>query len=410
MTTKGEQSRTGDDLQALFVCLEIGMHVKPVLRPIYLDYQASTPLCAAAWSRMKALYETDCANPHSANHAAGWKAAAIVETAREEVATLIGSDEDEIVFTSGASEANNLAILGLARGNETGRKRVLLSATEHKCVLAAGRQLEAEGYIVEHIPVNQFGLVDVEKFKSMLSDDVLLVSVMTVNNEVGTIQDIKALVDISHGFGALFHTDAAQAPVTLKLDVLESGVDLLSLSAHKMYGPKGIGALFVRRDIKDRIQPIIFGGGQEYGLRGGSLPTQLCAGFGSAAGFLQSNFDETVEKTKSLRDRFWGKLTEAYSDIVLIGSDLDCRHAGNLSIYLPRIVSSDHLIQMLQPNVAISSGSACSSGFPEPSHVIAHICSDEAAWSRTVRVSFGYQLTAGDVDAAVEHLLSKLSL
>ena len=257
---------------------------------IYMDYQATTPADPRVVEAMQPYWSMMYGNPHSADHAYGWSADAAVETARGHIAALIGADADEIVFTSGATEANNIAVLGIARASPPARKRIVVSAIEHKCVLAAARAAADEGFEIITVPVGADGIVDPRAVAAVVDDRTALVSIMAINNEIGTVQPLPEIAALCAAAGAVFHTDAAQALNALPIDVGTLGADLISMSAHKAYGPKGMGALFVRRNLHVRPKPIIHGGGQEGGLRSGTLPTPLCVGFGEACRILA---DET---------------------------------------------------------------------------------------------------------------------
>ena len=251
---------------------------------IYADYQATTPADPRVLEKMAPYWRESFGNPHSNDHMVGWRAAEAVRESLTSVAMLIGADPDEIVFTSGATESNNLALLGLARRAPADRRRILVSAIEHKCVLAAAQALrEHESFTVETIPVDREGFIDLDSLENMLDDTVLTASIMAVNNEVGTIQNIPAISGILGSRGILFHCDAAQAPCAMDVGNLAAHADLISLSGHKMYGPQGIGTLYIRRDLQPDIEPIIYGGGQQNGLRSGTLPLPLCVGMAAAA-------------------------------------------------------------------------------------------------------------------------------
>ena len=251
---------------------------------IYADYQATTPVDPRVLEKMAPYWNELFGNPHSSDHVVGWRSAEAVRVAASSVGALIGADPDEIVFTSGATEANNLALLGLGRRAPPERRRILVSAIEHKCVLAAARSLEErEGFTVETIPVDGEGFVDLEALAAMVDDTVLVASVMAVNNEIGTIQELPRIATLLRGHDVLFHCDAAQAPCAMDVGDLALHADLISLSGHKAYGPQGIGALYIRRDIQERVEPTIYGGGQQGGLRSGTVPVPLCVGMAAAA-------------------------------------------------------------------------------------------------------------------------------
>ena len=272
---------------------------------IYADYQATTPLDPQVLERMLPFWKDSFGNPHSSDHIVGWNAAEAVRQSQTSVASLIGADQDEIIFTSGATEANNLALLGIARNALPSRQRILVSAIEHKCVLASARALQdREGFTVEVIPVDEYGFVDVDALKEMLDESVLLASVMAVNNEIGTIQDVSAIAATLAEWGILFHCDAAQAPCAMDLSRIAEHADLLSLSAHKFYGPQGIGALFVRRYLQSDLEPVIYGGGQQQGLRSGTLPVALCAGMAAAAELIMESGADERKRIGALRDNF----------------------------------------------------------------------------------------------------------
>ena len=270
---------------------------------LYFDHQATTPVDARVLAEMVPFFGESFGNAHSVDHTIGWRAAKAVDKAAVRVGQLIGGDSDEIVFTSGATEANNLALLGLGRRSAAGnRRRILVSSIEHKCVLAVGRILQEQlGFQLELLPVDPYGFVDQTVLKNTLADDVLVVSIMAVNNEIGTIEDIVGLSRIIRESGALFHCDAAQAPCAIDLKEFSNLVDLLSLSGHKMYGPQGIGTLFVRRNVRDCIEPLLYGGGQQGELRSGTVPVALCVGMGAAAALLSTN--TAAEKRAQLRRR-----------------------------------------------------------------------------------------------------------
>ena len=369
---------------------------------IYMDYQATTPADPRVVEAMQPYWSALYGNPHSADHAFGWSADAAVEMARGHIAALHGADPDEIVFTSGATEANNLAVLGIARASPVTRKRIVVSAIEHKCVLAAARAAADDGFEVTTVPVDSDGIVDPRVIAAVLDDRVALVSVMAINNEIGTVQPLSEIAALCAAAGAVFHTDAAQALNALPMDVAALGVDLMSLSAHKAYGPKGIGALFVRRGLRVRPKPIIHGGGQEGGLRSGTLPTPLCVGFGEACRILASERGGDVKRMCVLRDRFLAELLKTVPDLKLNGNQV-VRHPGNLNLLFPSTDASV-LLQHLHPHVAASTGSACTSGQPEPSHVLRAIGLSPDDANASIRFSIGRFTTEDEVDEAARHV------
>jgi cysteine desulfurase len=366
---------------------------------IYLDYQATTPADPRVVEAMKPYWSGVYGNPHSADHAFGWQADAAVEAARTEIARLIGADSDEIVFTSGATEANNLAILGIARAAPPPRRRIVISAIEHKCVLAAARAATEEGGEVTIVPVGSDGIIDVEAISAAIDERVSLVSVMTVNNEIGTIQPIEEIGELCQSRGIVFHTDAAQALSFLKINVNKFNVDLMSLSAHKVYGPKGIGALYVRRDSRIRPKPIIHGGGQEHGLRSGTLPTPLCVGFGEACRIISMEGGSMDTNLSDLRDYFLRGLLEIVPGIRVNGT-MSARHPGNINVVLPGL-EAEVVLNSLQPHVAASTGSACTSGQPEPSHVLRAIGLSNSEAEGSIRFSLGRFTTSSQLDVAL---------
>lgn len=336
--------------------------------PIYLDSHASTPLDPAVLAAMQPWWSGMHGNPHSSEHWFGWRAHEVVETARETVASLIGSDASEVIFTSGATEANNLALLGAAEGRRGTHSHVVVSAIEHKCVLESAAALCRRGWNVDVLPVGCDGVVCLDRLQGLLTDSTALVSVMAVNNEIGTIQPIEEIGAMCAKQDIWLHCDAAQAPAAVDLDVWEHDIDLLSLSAHKMYGPIGIGALYASQDILHRLHPVIFGGGQEKGVRSGTLSPALCVGFGRAATLIAEEPAGERKRIAELRDLLWDGLQQLFPQIRINGARA-LRHPGNLNVCLPGCEASV-LLGRLQPNLAVSTGSACTTGIPEPSHVL----------------------------------------
>ena len=372
-------------------------------RPIYLDNQATTPCDPRVLGAMLPWFTERFGNPHSAEHQMGADAEQAAELARAQVASLIGADPREVIFTSGATEANNIAIKGAARhaarmGDE--RRRVVTLATEHKCVLEAVRDLGAEGFEPVILPVRPDGLLDLSLLEDALQTPTLLVSVMAVSNETGVIQDLAAISAVAHAAGALLHTDAAQAAGKIPLDVNDPRLDLASLSAHKLYGPKGVGALYVRRRPRVRLAPLFSGGGQESGLRSGTLPTPLVVGFGAACRLAQDEMAEDAARLEALRDRLLATLRRRIPGLQLNGA-WDRRIPGNLNLTFPT-----DALRMLRsiPDLCVSTGSACSSAAIEPSYVLRAmgLSPDDAA--RTLRIGLGRFTSAADVDFAAERL------
>jgi len=370
-------------------------------RPIYLDYQATTPVDPRVLAAMLPYFTEIFGNPHSSAHAYGWEAEEAVEAARAELAALIGAEAREIVFTSGATEANNMAILGAGRfraATKDRRDHVVTLATEHKCVLESCRRLEAEGMRLTVLDVGADGLVDPEAVRAAVDERTALVSVMTVNNEIGVIQPLVEISAICRAAGAWLHTDAAQAAGRIPLDVSSPRVDLMSISGHKMYGPKGIGALYVRRRPRVRLDPIFHGGGQERGMRSGTLPTPLCVGMGAAARVAAADMGADAARLADLRERFLARLRAAVPDLVVNG-DMDRRVPGNLNVTLPG-VPVERLLSDLRDEVAVSTGSACTSAAIEPSYVLRAIGLDDAAAASSLRIGFGRPSTVDEAERA----------
>lgn len=351
---------------------------------------------------MLPFFTEEFGNPHSADHVLGWRANQAVEAAKADVAKLLGTDIDEIIFTSGATESNNHAILGCAAAaRETSRKRLIVSAVEHKCVLAAAYAAsDLYGTEVLTAPVDATGRIDLNWLDDHIDDRVAIVSVIGVNNEIGTIQDFPAIADIVHNAGALFHSDCAQAPIAINMGAITPCVDLISLSGHKIYGPKGIGALVINRDAQDRIAPLIYGGGQQNNLRSGTVPTHLTVGFGQAAKLLHNDWHAEHERLQTVRDKFINCLKNSGVTIEVITPFETPRHPGNANVRFVGIDAQD-ILQSVQPRVAASTGSACTSGTPEPSHVLRAIGLSENEAQECIRFSFGRNTTSPDVEQAV---------
>ena len=370
---------------------------------IYADYQATTPVDPRVLEKMAPCWDRSFGNPHSSDHVVGWRAGEAVREAAESVAALIGADADEVVFTSGATEANNLALLGLARGSQGRRHRILVSAIEHKCVLGAARALaENHGVFVETISVDRDGFVDFEALEERVDESVLLVSVMAVNNEVGTIQDIPRIAELLAPHGIVFHCDAAQAPCAMDVSNLAEHADLISLSAHKFCGPQGIGALYIRRDLKESIEPMIYGGGQQEGLRSGTVPMPLCVGMGAATEIVASQeAKEERKRVAGLRDTFLHLLERGEFPIAVNGPLGAWRHPGNANIRFDGYDAQD-ILGVLQPRLAASTGAACTTGIPEPSHVLRALGLTAAQSEASIRFSFGRFTTYEEIETAAK--------
>jgi cysteine desulfurase len=375
--------------------------------PIYLDNQSTTRLDPRVLEAMLPYFTEHFGNPHSTSHVYGHIAAEAVERARGEIAALIGADPREIVFTSGATEANNLAIKGaahFARAHARGavpRDHIVTLTTEHKCVLESCAQLEREGFPVTYLPVEPDGLLDLDRLAGALTERSLLVSVLAAHNEIGVIQPLAEIGALCRAKGVLFHSDAAQAAGKIPLDVQGMGIDLLSISGHKIYGPKGVGVLYVRRRPRVRLLPLIDGGGQERGLRSGTLPTPLCVGLGRAAAIAAAEMAEEAARLRGLRDRLYQGLARRVPGLGLNG-DADRRLAGNLNLTFPGI-SAPALIEAC-PAIAISTGSACTSATVEPSYVLRALGLPDALANSAIRIGLGRFNTAAEVDFAVDAL------
>jgi cysteine desulfurase len=374
-------------------------------RPIYLDNHATTPLDPRVLAAMRPWWEENFANPHSVEHAMGRAAEEAVEAARAEIAGLIGADAREIILTSGATEANNLAIKGAARfaaQQGSDRRRIVTLATEHKCVLESVRDLAAEGFEPVILPIRPDGLADLDLLRDSIDDRTLLVSVMAVNNEIGVVQDLEAIGGFAKAAGALFHTDAAQAAGRIPLDVEEIRADLLSISGHKIYGPKGVGALYVRRRPRVRLAPLFSGGGQERGLRAGTLPAPLIIGLGEAARVAAIEMMLDTGRIAGQRDRFLAALQAEVPEVRVNGSQ-DQRVAGNLNLTFPGPVDAQ-AIMAASPEVCVSTGSACSSAAVEPSYVLQALGMPERDARATLRIGIGRFTSPQDVDRAAAAL------
>ncbi len=382
------------------------------IQGLFFDYNSTTPLDRDVAQEMSLYLDSCQGNPHSSDHAFGWEATQAIQTARERLSKWVGCDPSEIVFTSGATEANNLAILGAAiAAKGSGRNKIIVGASEHKCVLAAARAArELFGCEIFIAPVDREGFVDADVLANLLDERTLLASLMSANNEIGTIQDLQSIGALCRENGALLHSDAAQLGFMSTTGDFIREADLVSFSAHKIYGPKGIGALMVRHDVRDKLQPIIYGGGQEGGLRSGTLPTQLCVGFGKAAEVTQDFADKGVENTlRVLARNFFNLLQAGPTAVSLNGPDIGkCRHPGNLSLTFDGI-SAEDFIARLQPRLAVSSGSACTTGIPEPSHVLRAIGLNGDEASATIRVGLGRHTSQEDIELAANILLETLA-
>jgi cysteine desulfurase len=380
---------------------------KPNTKPIYLDNQATTPVDPRVLEAMLPYFTEHFGNPSSTSHLYGRIAAEAVERAREEVAQLINADPREIIYTSGATESNNLALKGAAlfarRHPRDGgaRDHIVTLATEHKCVLESCAALARDGFRVTYLPVEPDGLVSLERLAEAVGEQTLLVSVMAAHNEIGVLQPLAEIGALCRAKGALFHTDAAQAVGKIPLDVAAMSIDLLSISGHKLYGPKGIGALYVRRRPRVRLEPLIDGGGQERGMRSGTLPAPLCVGLGRAAAIAAVEMTDEADRLHDLRNRLLGGLARRVPGLRLNG-DPERRLAGSLNLTFPGIAALD-LIEAC-PSLAISTGSACTSAEVEPSYVLRALGLSDALANSAIRIGLGRFNTAAEVDFAIDAL------
>ncbi len=373
--------------------------------PIYLDYQATTPTDPRVVEAMTPYWTEKFGNPHSRNHHYGWEAEKAVEDARAQIASIIGANPKEVIFTSGATESNNLALKGVARFYKDKKNHIVTCVTEHKCILDTCRHLEQEGFDVTYLHVGKNGLIDLDDLRGAITDKTAIVSIMAVNNEIGVIQPIKEIGAICRENKVFFHTDAAQAVGKIPLDVNEMNIDLLSVSGHKVYGPMGIGALFVRRRPRVRLAALIHGGGQERGMRSGTLATPLCVGLGEACAIAEQEMGAESERLRMLRDRMYDGLKERLADIELNG-DFNNRIPGNLNISFA-FVEGEGLMMGIK-ELAVSSGSACTSASLEPSYVLRALGVEEEMAHTSLRLGLGRFSTEEEVDYAVDKIASEV--
>lgn len=380
------------------------MKVEKMTMPIYMDYSSTTPVDPRVAEKMIPFITEDFGNPASRSHPYGWTAEKAVEIARKEVAKLVNADPREIVWTSGATESNNLAIKGAGNFYSTKGKHIVTLATEHKAVIDAVREMERLGFTTTFLQPEPDGLVDIEKFKAALRPDTVLASVMMVNNEIGVIQDITALGNICREQNIIFHVDAAQATGKVEIDLEKLPVDLMSFSAHKTYGPKGIGALYVRRKPRIRIEAQMHGGGQERGMRSGTLATHQIVGMGEAFRIAREEMGEENARIKKMQHRLYEGLTEI--DETYVNGDLEKRVPHNLNISF-NYVEGESLVMAIK-GIAVSSGSACTSASLEPSYVLRSLGrSDEMAHS-SIRFSIGRFTKEEDIDYTIQLLKEKI--
>ena len=373
---------------------------------IYFDYQATTPVDPRVLDKMLPFFKDVYGNPHSRNHPFGWEAEETVEIARENVSKIIGANPKEIIFTSGATESNNLAIKGLAEFYGDKKNHVVTCVTEHKCVLESCRYLsEKKGFDVTYLPVKPDGLIDLEELDKSIKENTMLVSIMGVHNEIGVIQPLEEIGKICRKRGVFFHTDCAQAIGKIDLNVDKLNIDLMSISGHKIYAPKGVGALYVRRKPRVRISALMSGGGQERGMRSGTLSPALCVGLGEACRIYLNEMKTENEKIKKLRNMFLDGIRKHCSDIYLNGSETH-RVPGNLNLSFAYIEGES--LMMGIKNLAVSSGSACTSASLEPSYVLKALGVQEELAHTSLRIGIGRFTTEDEIKIAVEKIVNEV--
>lgn len=375
-------------------------------RPLYMDFQATTPMDPRVLDAMLPYQVNYYGNPHSRTHAYGWESETAMETARKQVADLIGADPREIIFTSGATESNNMAIKGVARFYQAKKRHVITTQTEHKCVLDSCRVLEAEGFSITYLPVQKNGLLDLELLEASIRPDTSLLSVMSVNNEIGVKQPIKEIGQLCRSKGVFLHTDAAQAVGKVPINVSDMKVDLMSISGHKLYGPKGVGALYIRRRPRVRLEPLQNGGGQERGLRSGTVPTPLAVGLGAACSIAQQEMEYDHQRVSMLANRLVHKIMSGLPDVFMNG-DPEQRYPGCINLSFA-YVEGESLLMALK-DVALSSGSACTSASLEPSYVLRAIGADEDLAHSSIRFGIGRFTTEDEVDYTAEKCIQQVS-
>lgn len=374
--------------------------------PIYMDYQATAPLDPRVLEAMMPYLTEKFGNPHSTSHRFGWEAADAVEIARAKVSGLIGAAPEEIFFTSGATESNNLAIKGLGRRYRERRPHIVTVATEHKCVLESALAMEREGMSVTYLGVDCDGLIDIDALSSAITDETLLVSVMAVNNEIGVIQPLKEIGAMCRERQVIFHTDAAQAAGKIPLDVGDMNVDVMSISGHKLYGPKGVGALYVRKKARLQFDPLISGGGQEGGLRAGTLAPAQCVGLGEACRIASDEYEDEAIRLRGLFDRLVGGIAGQLDGVYLNGHR-DERFHGNISLSFDE-VRADLLLAELR-DLAVSSGAACASASREPSYVMSAIGLEQGRAESTLRLGIGRFTSEAEIDYALEAVVGAVN-
>ncbi|OWF53511.1 cysteine desulfurase, mitochondrial-like [Mizuhopecten yessoensis] len=376
------------------------------MRPLYLDAQATTPLDPRVLDAMLPYFVSYYGNPHSRTHAYGWESEAAVEKARQQIATIIGADPREVVFTSGATESNNIAVKGVGRFYKSKKKHVITTQTEHKCVLDSCRVLEAEGFDVTYLPVQTNGLIDLQKLQDAIRPDTGLVSIMMVNNEIGVTQPVKEIGEMCRANKIFFHTDAAQAVGKVPVNVNDMKIDLMSISGHKLYGPKGVGALYVRRRPRVRVDAPQSGGGQERGMRSGTVPTPLCVGLGSACEIAMQEMEYDHKRITALSNRLIDRLQSALPKVIRNG-DPEQSYPGCVNLSFA-FVEGESLLMALK-DVALSSGSACTSASLEPSYVLRAIGADEDLAHSSIRFGIGRFTTEEELDYTADKCIDHVT-
>lgn len=372
--------------------------------PIYLDNHATTPMDPEVLQTMMPYFTDVFGNAASRNHEFGWTAEAAVEKARTQVAKLIGATDKEIIFTSGATESDNLALLGIAEMYKEKGRHIITSTIEHKAILDSCHHLETKGFTITQVPVDKYGMVTPEAVKAAIRPDTILVSIMAANNEIGTINPIAEIGKVCRDHGVFFHTDAVQALGKVEINVDKMNIDLLSISAHKIYGPKGIGALYVRRkNPRVRLSPIIHGGGHERGMRSGTLNVTGIVGFGKACELAQKNMASEVERIRKLRDRLWDGIRSQLDEVYLNGHPTE-RVVNNLNVSFAFVEGESLMMGMKE--LAVSSGSACTSASLEPSYVLKAIGVGEDLAHTSIRFGLGRFTTEAEIDYTIDKVVT----
>lgn len=372
--------------------------------PVFMDYHSTTPVDKRVVDAMLPYFSDVFGNASSRNHSFGWTAEAAVEESRKSIAKLIGADPKEIVFTSGATESNNLALRGIAEMYRSKGNHIITVKTEHKAVIDTAKYLESQGFSITFLPVDEFGLVRLEELEAAITDKTILISIMAANNEIGTIQPVEQIGALAKKKNILFHSDAVQAVGRIPVDVQKWNVDLLSLTAHKIYGPKGIGALYIRRrNPRVRLSPILFGGGHERGMRSGTLNVPAIVGFGKAAEICSSEMELESTRVKNLRDRLWNGLQSQLDELKLNGHPTK-RLPNNLNVSFAYV--EGEALMMAIKDIAVSSGSACTSASLEPSYVLKALGISEDLAHSSIRFGLGRFTTEQEVDFTLEKTIS----